>query len=277
MRILLTSFAASMLAISIPAAAQTGPQQRTLPVKFTGVVTNEIRDTIKIRQPDGSLSTFTGPIPDYPYQKGDTVTISFTTQVPTKAFYDVYTGQQSVDGIYKLRVQGPPGSLTPTVPSVRDVDISGPARLSPRDSFGIRDFFIVFDSNADTYSLSFPESGWSIGSVDFPTYNLNSTTGELTPRSSSCYGVQCEGTSTGLRGNSTDVSVNLIPIVKDPGFGEFLAGFFNLSFKGSWNLPIYGANGGNPVDVPEPASVLFFGAGAGVLGWRRRRALRKAA
>jgi PEP-CTERM motif len=279
MRIFGTALAATILLAAMPLSAQSAPQARTIPVQFTGVVTNEISDTIKIRQPDGSLTTFTGPIPDYPYQKGDTVTISFNTQLPTKAYYDAYAGQQSADGIYKIRVQGRNSSTVPFFGGVRDVDISGPAQLSGQDGFGIRDFFLVFDSNADTYSLDFPTGEWTLGPVDFPTYSLDGASGQLTPRNSSCFGVQCESTGTGFRGNSSSASVNFIPIVKDPGLGEFVGGFFNLSFAGAWNLPTFGngSGGGDPVDVPEPASVLFFGAGAGLLGWRRRRALRKVA
>jgi PEP-CTERM motif len=261
--------------IATPANAQTAPQLRTIPVTFTGVVTNEIADTIKIRQPDGSLSTFTGPVPDYPYRKGDNITISFTTQVPTKAYYDTYTGQQSVDGIYKIRIQGRSSSSTPTFGGVRDVDISGPGRLSGNDGFGIRDFSIVFEANTDQYSLEFPNGEWSIGPVDLPTYNLDSSTGALTPRASSCFGVQCESTSTGIRGGAESAYVNNIPIVRDPGLSEFVAGFFSLAFGGSWNLPTY--NPGQPVDVPEPATLLFFGAGAAALGWRRRKATRQKA
>lgn len=268
--------AAATSQIATPIQAQTAPQSRTIPVTFTGVVTNEITDTIKIRQPDGTLSTFTGPIPDYPYKKGDTVTISFNTQMPTKAYYDAYTGQQSSDGIYRIRVQGRSSGSTQTFGQVNNVDISGPAKLSGFDGFGIGNFFIVYNSRSDTYSLDFGNTDWSIGPVDFPTYNFDVPSGQLTPRATSCFGPICESTGNGIRGNASSAAVNLIPVIRDPGFGESIGGFFDILFGGSWNLPQFNSNPGDPVDVPEPASILFFGAGAAGLAWRRRRALKSA-
>ena len=85
MRVLKSALVIGVLLAAMPLAAQTVPQQRTISVQFTGVVTNEISDTIEVRQPDGSFSTFTGPAPDYPYKKGDSVTIGYNTIVPTKA------------------------------------------------------------------------------------------------------------------------------------------------------------------------------------------------
>ena len=288
MRVFKTALAISISLVAMPLAAQTGPQQRTISIQFTGVVTNEISDTIKVRQPDGSFSTFTGPVPDYPYKKGDSVTIGYNTIVPTKAYYDeAYRGQIAADGIYRIQVIGTNnGSLT-TFGQARNFDVSGPISPVPSNGqpLGLGGMIIVYDSNKDSYSLELPGGAWSASKFDAPGYNYDPATGRLTPSQTSCLdgtGGSCVRTGDGgfaLTGDQRSVSANNIPIYNTAGAlpeNAGRTGGFSLLFAGIWNLPFFGSGGGDPVDVPEPASVLFFGAGAGLLGWRRRRALRKA-
>lgn len=290
MHIFGTALAISISLAAMPLAAQTGPQQRTISVQFTGVVTNEISDTIKVRQPDGSFSTFTGPVPDYPYKKGDSVTIGYNTVVPTKAYYDeAYRGQIAADGIYRIQVSGPnnAGGGTP-FGLAQNFDVSGPIKpvANSGQPLGFSGMTIVYDSIKDNYSLELPRGTWNAALFDAPGYNYDPATGRLTSSKTSCLdgtGGSCERTGDGgfaLTGDQRSVSANNIPIYNIAGAlpeNAGRTGLFSLLFAGSWNLPFFGSGGGDPVDVPEPASVLFFGAGAGLLGWRRRRALRKAA
>jgi polyisoprenoid-binding protein YceI len=89
-------FAAALALAAIPgaASAQTAPISKTISLTYTGTVTNAAADTIMVRQPDGTMAHYTGPLPNLPYANGDQVTISFNATVPTKAFYDsgLYTG-----------------------------------------------------------------------------------------------------------------------------------------------------------------------------------------
>jgi hypothetical protein len=107
-----SAFLAASLAMASPVLAQvtpTGPTSNRLNVTFTGTVTNDVTNAIRIRQPDGSTTLYQGPVPEYPYQRGDTVTIGFATDVPNRNFYNspAYTGQIAADGIYRIAVTSP--------------------------------------------------------------------------------------------------------------------------------------------------------------------------
>jgi hypothetical protein len=113
-----------------PASAQVTPLNPTtnaVRVTFTGTVTNDVTNTIRIRQPDGSSIPYTGPVPDYPYKKGDQVTISFDTVLPNRNFYasPSYTGQQAADGIYRVAVTSPFSGSASNLGSTKGIDVSG--------------------------------------------------------------------------------------------------------------------------------------------------------
>lgn len=253
----------ALIAGATGAQAQVEPPQvKTITVQYSGVVTNDVADTIMIRQPDGTLAHYTGTVPDYAYKKGDAVTISFNTNVPTKAFYDAHNVPPSVDGIYRFAVQGPNGNGNGFGVG-RNFDISGP--LSPSVDFGAGGITIVFDSNADTYSLEFPNGAFALGYFSGPSYRYDANSGALLP-SGNCFSASCTDGAT-VGGNATDVTLRS-PVGTSAQPGN--AGNFSLAFNGAWNLPTYGG----ATQVPEPASIGIFAAGLAMLQRaRRRRAL----
>jgi PEP-CTERM motif len=261
------------------ASAQTAVS-RTIPVTFTGVVANNVTNDIRIRQSDGTYAQYTGPVPDYPYRQGDTVSFSFNAVVPTRAAYDAggpLANAASADGIYRITVSNPfysGGGAGGGIGNATNSDVSGP--INPIDTFGQPTntrMTLVYDYIADSYSIDFSNGGLVTGAYSTPSYLFDAQSGALTP----CAGFACgerplNATAT-FFGTATEISGRNIGINGTaPGNGPTSGsrtGLFDLIFSGSWNLPSY--NGGGPIDVPEPATTFFFAAGAAAVMRRRRK------
>lgn len=259
------------------ASAQTSPISRTIPVTFTGVVSSTPGETLVVRQPDGSMAPYTGPLPDYPYAKGDTVSISFNATMPTRAFYDsVYTGQKSADGIYRITVSSPyynggtaPGGIGNS--TVAEVSGAIDPALNAGQPTNTR-MTIVYDYNTDSYAIEGSGSFFS-SAYALPGYLYDAAGGAY---------ILCGGAGlpsclpspgfdpvlTGLSGSADGTGLNVANVrvlSTDPASGVG-TGIFNLSFLGSWNLPQYGG----ATSVPEPGMLLLFGAASAMLTMRRR-------
>lgn len=262
--------------VASPVWAQTAPISRTIPVTYTGVVSAIAADTMLVRQPDGSLVRYTGPLPDLNYAKGDPVTISFNATLPTREFYDsgVYRGQLAADGIYRITVSNPfynGGTTAGGIGNSTVADVTGP--ISPAPNFGQPTntrMTIVYDYNSDSYSIE-GNGGFQSFAYAGPGYVYDAATGSYVacgagsrPCATSAtqdpvlFGLASSGhsiTSSNIRINSTD---------PNSGTGT---GFFSWLFSGSWNLPQFG--GATP--VPEPGMMVLFGGASAALAWRRRR------
>jgi hypothetical protein len=254
----LAALAGLTLALGVTSAqAQVGqPQIKKLTVQYNGVITNDVADTLMIRQPDGSLTRYMGTVPNYEYKKGDAVTVSFNTTVPTKAYYDANNVPKASDGIYRFGVGA---RLSGVVGFGRsnDIDISG--SFGQALDFGASGITIVYDANVDTYSLEFPNGLFGIGYFSGPSFRYDANTGALLP-SRGCFYSACEDGAL-LRGDATDLTLSVpTGTTEQPGN----SGNFTLGFKGSWNLPTYSAT-----QVPEPASIAIFAGGLAILSRAR--------
>jgi PEP-CTERM motif len=283
--------------VTTPAWAQTSAISRIVPVTFQGVVANDVTNEILIRQPNGSFAPFAGPVPEYPYKKGTPVTLSFDATLPTQAFYKPggpYTGQVAADGLYTIKLQSPAytgGGGPGGVGNASTPSISG--GLSPASNFGQptnAGLVIVYDSNADSYSINFGADprfdgvggggplptigGFFGGSFSGPGFTYDSNTGALT----NCAGSLCAPVpedngqfvfnSNGSANTLTASNVGIYGTA--PGNGPSSgnrAGLFSLIFSGSWNLPSFG---GGATQVPEPGMMLLFAGGVGALVRRGR-------
>jgi hypothetical protein len=281
MRSFLLAVMLGLASVAAPSSAVLAQAaiSRTIPVTFTGVVTNDVTNEIRIRQADGTYARYTGPVPDYPYRRGDTVTFSFNAVVPTRAAYDAggpLFNQASADGIYRINVANPfytggggPGGIG----NATNSDFSGP--INPVAAFGQPTntrMTLVYDYVADSYSIDFSNSGLVSGQYAVPSYLFDARTGALTP----CTGSACGDTAASVfSGNATGLSSLGIGIQGiAPGNGPTSGpdtGLFDLFLSGSWNLPTFGGGSG-PIDVPEPAMTILFAAGAATVMRRRRNA-----
>lgn len=270
---------AGMLLLSCPAQAQLA---QTVPITFTGLVSTSVANTIRIVQPGGTTVPYTGPVPAYPYDNGQPVSITFNATLPTKAFFasPYYTGQVAADGIYRFALATPPlsggkplgiGDMTQPLGGVGD----------PTTNNGNQDpaarMTIVYNSNTDTYSLE-GSGGFNATSYAGPGFRYDGTTGQLISCST---GLICKNGEPGsfhlggvtdylfgLTGDSTgtQVSTGIIPIIDD--FTSGIAGYFSVTMTGSWSLPQFG---GGATQVPEPGMLGLFGGGVLLVAARRRR------
>ncbi len=284
------------LGLGLPAHAQTAPSFTTIPVTFTGTVSNDPGQTIRIQIP-GSVTPvgqpvptvpYTGPLPDFPLIPGDTIQFSYNAMVPTGTYLasSAYTGQVAADGIYKLNVvSAPPRDINGNVAALGTYALaSGPSLSAPffnpttNGQPSVSGYTIVYDANADSYNLSFPSAVAGTAGWDAPTYNYDYATDRAGIVDSSCFvGISCSSlnfrgsygfqigenggySTTGVLGTTTA----LAPVV----------GFFDILFGGSWSLPTWQ---GGATQVPEPGMTLLFGAAFAALVERRRRAAARSA
>jgi PEP-CTERM motif len=276
-----------LAAVNLPAAASaqvTGISAtlNRLNVQFTGTVTNDVTNSIQIRQPNGTLVPFTGPVPDYPYKVGDQVTIGFQTIVPNRNLFadPAYAGQVAADGIYRFGIAPNVGSQSLTNYWATGIDVSGPVTVESQPvgaSNSLRGITIVYDANADSYSLELGSNGWGVGPVNAPTYTYDPATGQLTPRSGACFGGSCTSAGLNVSGNATSAHIGGFPTgginidnPQNPGGGGLFAG---LDLSGLFNFGIFGGGGGSSggTKVPEPSMMLLFGGGTLALFRRRRK------
>jgi PEP-CTERM motif len=276
-----------------PAAAQSSlpaspPFSKEISLTFTGVVTNDVTKSIGIRQPDNSLVPYTGPVPEFPYKKGDPVAISFNAVVPTKAFYDVgYQGQVANDGIYRISIGsqftvGGGGFSSFGIGTISGPEVSGPIFAASRSGATVR-MTIVYDSNSDSYSLEYPNGNWTMNSFNGPSYSYDPVTGAVAGVAAACPGGTISGCNIDnaggfdFNGTATTGSASIplyAPSTPNQPPSGFVNGLFNLLFSGSWNLPTFGSSGsssGGATQVPEPGMMLLFGAGVAALVRRRRK------
>ena len=265
---------ASLVAMTFSSvAAAQGPQSVPIRVTFTGNVTTSAQSTVMVRQPDGSMGPYTGVTPAYNYQVNDPVSISFNTEMPTQAFFAANPQYQNADGVYRYPVNMQDATLPFGKVAKGALDISGPITLTsaqqPTNMGGIT---LVYDSNSGQYSMEMPTGQWAFAAVDGPSYNYNFATNTLTPSNSTCPSGNCSQ-GTGMAAKGTETTVSYRGTIIDASTPQpTTAGFWDMVWAGSWNLPTYGSGtSGNPTQVPEPSVLVLFGSAAAGLMFVRRR------
>ena len=293
-----------VLAGSATAQAQTAIPDgyQIVHVEYSGHVTSSITDQIVVRDADGNGMYYTGPVPDFPFDTGDRITIGFDAIVPTAESIEAGVVPPSADGIYAFRIGPRPSQLTDYPGTASFVNFTGNGGIADVGQYGTdSNLFILYNANTGGYEIApgFDSTGayqvapaydndgnfrFGIGSIDFPLLAYDSATGEL--RLSSF--METFGTPNTLSWNGS---------VESPYSGLFPTGIFNfdsgvpvgsggyfstsaflfpelsldrgISVTGDWNLPVYSP----ATQVPEPPFIAIFAAVLALLVMRRRRAM----
>lgn len=125
--------------------------------------------------------------------------------------------------------------------------------------------------------MEMPTGRWAFGAVDGPTYDYDFATNTLTSSNSNCVNNNCsQGTGLTARGTESSIAYRgtVVGTPQTAGSPEYTAGFWDMVWNGSWNLPTYGSGttSGGATQVPEPSVIVLFGsAAAGLMFARRRR------
>ncbi len=256
----------------------------TIRVEFSGTVTSSITDEITVRDSSGNLVPYSGPVPDYPFETGDAITIGFDAVVPTGETIAAGLVPPSADGIYSFQIGPRPDQLDQFPQNASYINLSGSEGITGSGNFSTDGgLSIVYDANNDTYQLNPTGAGvggdlFGVGFFDAPVlvYDQNADMlstalfSDLLPLSQS---------TIAWSGTGDDAGRIPLPILNYAN-GQF-TGFSgnstgsNLRFTGGWNIPLFGR--GEPVQVPEPPIAILFGIAAAGFWARRRRATRAVA
>jgi len=177
--------------IAIPTKAEAQSITTKVPVTFTGTVTTGSDGTVMIKQSDGTTIPFTGTLPSSAYKEGATVSISFNTYMPNKAYYETTPFSKPADGIYRVALvtQGSGGCCSSTnvgTTSNPVISVNGQT-LSGSGTVQSIKMTLVYNYNTDSYSI---DTSTTFGTAAYvgSGYRFDSATGELV----SCFGATCD-------------------------------------------------------------------------------------
>ena len=273
----------AMLAMAVaPAAAQSAvPEGYTeIPVEFSGTVTSSITEAVMIRNPDGSFSPYSGPVPDYPFDVGDPITIGFTAIVPTGESIAAGIVPESADGIYSFQIGPRPEQLADFPGTASYTDLQGNGGIAGTGGFSTDGGLnIIYDANTDSYLIDPSEvfrtgDSFGIGFFDVPVLAYDAADGSL---SVAQYLDFFDNSTLAWSGTGDTTGRLLAPVLNFNGV-DYLGtsnsptGPQDIVFSGSWNLPLFGSSSG-PTPVPAPPMMVLFGLAA-LAVLRRKIALR---
>lgn len=284
MKLVRTLIAFSLAAMPATLSATVLPPSddyRVVRVEYEGTVTRSVTDDIVIRNPDGTTQPYTGPIPDYPFETGDTLQIGFDVIVPTGEAIANGIVPESADGIYSFQIGPRPEQLDIFPGTASFGNFAGNGGIADTGNYGTDgNLNIIYDANTDSYSLGMLPEGafgpgnntFGIGFFDFPflAYDVPADTlftANLLELFPSNTGVALSGLSyTDIRIPTTIFNFDGNDYLGARPVGNLTSG--DLRVTGSWNLPIFGQN---PTPVPAPGMMVLFGLGLGVIAARRRK------
>ncbi len=266
--------------VALPALARaqsvavSAPQYQNVTISFNGVVANDVSRSLTVRQSDGTIAAYTGPVPAFSYAQGQAVTVSFDARLPTKAYFDGLLGAGATlpaGGIYHLQVDnGAPG--TGNLNNATTATITGGLHaVSSMGEMPYNRLKLIYDYNTDAYSLD-GTGAFMDTSLLGAGYYYDLASGKVVACTTAC--IDPPGQDNGALSLQSGADANTLTTAFARIYDSMgqAWGNFSMTLTGSWSLP---KGGGGAVQVPEPSMLALFGAGVLVPVWRRRRARRK--
>lgn len=281
-RVSLRSVALSLMVlapVALPALARaqgavaSAPQYQNVTISFNGVVANDVSKSLTLRQSDGTIGAYTGPVPAFSYAQGQAVTVSFDARLPTKAYFDGILAAGAplpAGGIYHLQVDNGPSGAGSLNNATTATITGGLHAVSNMGELPYNRLKLIYDYNTDTYSLDGTGS-FIDTSLLGAGYYYDLASGQVVACTTAC--IDPVGQDNGALGLQSGADANTLTTAFARVFdslGQYW-GNFTMTVTGSWSLP----SGGGATQVPEPSMLALFGAGVLVPVLRRRRARRK--
>lgn len=260
---------------SANAALISASDYKTIRIEYNAVVTKSPTDNVQILQPDGRITPFRGPIPDYPFKAGDPLKISFDAVVPSREAINKGLIPAAADGIYQFEL-GPnianDNSIIFNFPNLGAIgNLTGNGGIKgagSTKSVNPDNIAIVYDANSDSYSINpnfdqRSEDGrtFFVGGIETTVLTLNPQSFVLTSRQLS------DGGSTFWEGFAD--GSGRIPVAAFGPSDQILLVDKFLEFDGGFNLPFF--SGQSPTPVPAPSALLLFSIGVCALIRSRKR------
>ena len=250
-----------------------------MPVAFTGTVTNSVTDEIFVIDSNGDRVRYTGPVPDYPFDTGDTITIGFDAIVPSSQAIANGLVPQSSDGIYRFQIGPRPEELGNFPGTASFNNFQGNSGISDIGEYATDGgLTIVYDANTDSYAIdpgqAVPSGDtFSIGSFDIPVLTFDTQTSLVSVLlNSQLLGVDATtGIWSGNGATTGRIPVGVANFNGTDFVGTTGSAVSQITFSGGWNLPIFGSS--DPVEVPAPPMLVLFGLAAFALLRRRSKPL----
>lgn len=257
-----------LVLLPLSAQAQTAPVE----VKFVGTITASAPDTLMIRQTDGTMKAWTGPLPDFPYVAGDQITVSFNA-MPTPEYLDPNYPRKPADGIYRFAVTGrSQGSGSTGSAMLAGMDVSGPIKPSGQWEWA-NGLVLTYNANTGTWGMEMPSGGYVLSEFNGTGFTYDRAANTLAASATTAeprYG--CGELGAGcfnIAGTMTGGAIDRAPVWGTDGS---LAGFFSMLFSGNWF--VNGQQiGGGATEVPEPGQTGLFALAFIAVMLRGRRRL----
>lgn len=244
-------------------------------VNYEGVITSSPTKDIMLRTPSGLIFPYTGPAPDYPFNVGDPIKISFEAIIPSKQVIQSGIIPTAANGIYTFKLTPNEAEIKtdPTLGAFRNIVGNG-GLIQSTDEQGNaenrsnRGLAIVYNAISDSYSVNSNandvpfEEKFILGGLDAPSLNYNPIENNILVAQIGSFGRGATFWSgKGDGKGSIGVSNAGFPVGQQTTIAQL-----SIFFDGAFNV-----SGPNPSPVPAPPILLIFGIAIGGLVWRRAK------
>jgi len=244
-------------------------------VNDEGVITSSPTKDIMLRAPGGIIFPYTGPAPDYPFNVGDPIKISFEAIIPSKQAIQSGIIPTAANGIYtfKLTANAADIKTDPTLGGFRNIIGNGglsqatdeQGNVESRSNGGLA---IVYNAISDSYSINSNANDtqfsqkFALGGLDVASLNYNVLENNILVAQLSSL-TRGATSWSGLGGGKGSIGVSN---AQNVGTTHPTLAQLSIFFDGAFNV-----SGPIPSSVPAPPILLIFGIAIGGLVWQRAK------